>query len=395
MAIDVDELRTPDPDETEVEVLACEEPSSPPAARTTTTSAGRVALVLAICLGLWGLLLAPTLERDAQTAPIGLRRAVALALLRPLSAVAEGFAVDRAAETVERALGRDPAEQPGGELELPPIALPPDEVAPSAADPPASPSTGRREQDRSGDPTGRAEPRPSPAQAAPPDVSIRAPAAGRPLRVAVVGDSLAQGLGPAVVELFDPDVARVLSLGRQSTGLARADYFDWTAAMRQLVDAFRPDLVFVLMGSNDNQAQIGPDGEAVEVGSTAWVEGYRERTARFLREATSAGTRVLWIAIPVVQDRQRWDLYRRVNGIYREAAEADPLATYVDAWSLLQPRRGGYAAFLRNERGVLQEMRAGDGIHFTPAGYGYLARLAIRAAADAFDLPQRAVTFRL
>lgn len=391
MAIDTDELRRTDPEEIQVEALAREEPSSP-SARATTTSAGHAAVVLVVCLGLWALLLAPTLERDAETAPIGLRRAVALAVLRPLSAVAEGLAVDRAAESVERALGRDPSEPPGGLLDLPPVELPPIEPSPSAS--PSSPAGGSRGNGRSEDPA-RPAPSPSPTEPAVPDTSIRTPTPGDKLRVAIVGDSLAQGLGPAIVELFDPDVARALSLGRQSTGLARADYFNWTAAMRQLAVEFRPDLVFVLIGSNDNQAQIGPDGQGIAVGSTAWVEVYRARAARFLREATSTGTRVVWVGIPVVQDRQRWGFYRRVNAIYRDTAAADPLATYVDAWALLQPKEGGYAAFLRNERGVLQEMRAGDGIHFTPTGYGYLARVAIRAAADAFELPARAVTFRI
>jgi hypothetical protein len=40
-------------------------------------------------------------------------------------------------------------------------------------------------------------------------------------------------------------------------------------------------------------------------------------------------------------------------------------------------------------------MRAGDGLHFTPTGYGYLGRSAIEAAAEAFGLPQRAVVFRI
>jgi hypothetical protein len=104
---------------------------------------------------------------------------------------------------------------------------------------------------------------------------------------------------------------------------------------------------------------------------------------------------VVWVGIPIVRDHQRWDFYRRVNDIYRETAAADPFATYLDAWELLRNRDGGYTAFLRNERGVVQEMRASDGIHFTPTGYAFLARSAIRAAADAFDLPQRAVIFRI
>ena len=34
-------------------------------------------------------------------------------------------------------------------------------------------------------------------------------------------------------------------------------------------------------------------------------------------------------------------------------------------------------------------------MHFTPTGYGYLSKLAIRAADQAFGMPQRAVSFRV
>ncbi len=221
------------------------------------------------------------------------------------------------------------------------------------------------------------------------------PTTSNKLRVAVIGDSLAQGIGPAIERWMDPEFVRVLSLGRISTGLSRQDYFNWQAGMRQIVEEFRPDLVFVMLGSNDAQAQIGRDGSEIPVGSVEWVEGYSERAAGLLREATRAGTRVVWVGIPVVEERQRWDFYRRVNGIYRDAANADPLGTYVDAWSAFEARDGGYAAFIRNERGELQLMRASDGIHFTPVGYGALARIAIRTAGEAFGLPQDAVLFRI
>ena len=212
---------------------------------------------------------------------------------------------------------------------------------------------------------------------------------------AVIGDSLSQGLGPAIERWMDPDVVRVLSLGRQSTGLSRLDYFNWHAGMRQIVEGFRPDLVFILLGSNDAQAQIAPDGTAIPTGSVEWVQAYREHAARLLAEATGAGTRVVWVGIPIVEQRNRWDFYRRVNDIYRDTAESDPLGTYLDAWSLFRTKEGDYRAFVRNERGALQEMRAPDGIHFTPAGYAYLGRMALRAAAASFGLSARAVTFRL
>jgi hypothetical protein len=349
-------------------------------------------VTLVVCLGLWALLFAPVLERDAESGPVGARRTVALAVLRPLTTLSVALGTGRATELVMRAVGRDLDAPTGGELELPEIDLPPLPPIDAEADPPrpspagsASPTPVGEEPAGGGDgPEGSG-----------PALGIRTPTEDAKLRVAVVGDSLSQGLGPAIAQWFDPDVSRVLPLGRQSTGLARQDYFNWQAAMRKIEEEFRPDVVFVMLGSNDNQAQVTPDGHEVEVGSAAWVEAYRGRAAAFLDEATSNGTHVIWVGIPVVREHQRWEFYRRVNAIYRAAAAADPLATYVDAWELFQARDGEYSAFLRNERGVLQEMRAPDGVHFTPTGYGFLAREAIRAAGEAFDLPQRAVTFTL
>jgi len=162
--------------------------------------------------------------------------------------------------------------------------------------------------------------------------------------------------------------------------------------MRQIVREFRPDLVFVMLGSNDAQAQISRDGAAIPVGSADWVEGYRQRAAELLREATRAGTHVVWVGIPIVKERQRWDFYRRVNDIYRDTANADPFGTFVDSWEPFEARDGGYTAFVRNERGDLVEVRAPDGVHFTPSGYTFLGRLAIHAADQAFGMPDKAVT---
>jgi hypothetical protein len=365
-----------------------ETPSAPRLA-----SAWQALVALVVCLALWTVLAAPILERNASAGPLGARRTAALAVLRPVVAVSDALAITVVSESVERALGRDPDAPPGGVLVLPDLDLP--ELDLPAEDPRTiSPGPDDR-------PSGSVDPNPSTgggggSQGGPEDpVRMRVPTPGNKLRVAVIGDSLSQGLGPQIQHWMDTDVARVLSLGRQSTGLSRQDYFNWQAGMRQIVDEFRPDLVFVMLGSNDGQAQISRDGGAIPVGSVEWVEGYRERAADLLQEATRAGTRVVWVGIPVVRPHQRWDFYRRVNDIYRDTARADPFGTFVDTWSAFEARDGGYSAYVRNERGVLQEMRAPDGIHFTPTGYGYLGRLAIRAAADAFGLSQRAVTFRL
>jgi hypothetical protein len=373
-------------------IVVLEEAMPPEPPEPRRASARGVFVTIVVCLSLWALLAAPLLQRSAEAGPVGARRSAALALLRPLVAISDGLLLSRATSSVERALGRDPEGAPGGELALPAFELPPDEFEPR---PTHAAPTGEPEPAETPEPTtheGEAEaPAEEPAAAA----ALRTPTRSNKLRVAVIGDSLSQGLGPAIERWMNPSVVRVLSLGRQSTGLSREDYFNWQAGMRQIVEEFRPDLVFVLLGSNDAQAQISRDGTAIPVGSVQWLEGYRERAADLLREATRAGTHVVWVGIPIVRERQRWDFYRRVNDIYRDTASADPLGTYVDTWTPFEGRDGGYTAFVRNDRGDLVEVRATDGVHFTPTGYAFLARMAIRAADQAFGMPEKAVSFRV
>jgi uncharacterized protein len=373
-----------------VAVLEDARPPEPPEPRRA--SARDVFVTIVVCLSLWALLAAPLLQRSAEAGPVGARRSAALALLRPLVAISDGLFLTRATGSIERALGRDPDKAPGGELTLPAFALPPAEFEPRPTD--AAPTGGPHPTETSPPPAhesseGSGE---APAEEPAGATALRTPTRSNKLRVAVIGDSLSQGLGPAIERGLNPSVVRVLSLGRQSTGLSREDYFNWEAGMRQIVEEFRPDLVFVMLGSNDAQAQISRDGTSIPVGSAQWVEGYRERAANLLREATRAGTHVVWVGIPIVEERQRWDFYRRVNDIYRDVASADPLGTYVDTWTPFEGRDGGYTTFGRNERGDLVEVRASDGVHFTPSGYTFLGRLAIRAADQAFGLPDKAVS---
>jgi hypothetical protein len=373
-------------------IVVLEEAMPPERPEPRRASARDVFVTIVVCLSVWALLAAPLLQRSAEAGPVGARRSAALRLLRPLVAISDELLLSRATSSVERALGRDPEGAPGGELILPEFALPPDEfeTRPTHTAPTGAPDPAQTPEPTTHEGGGEA-PQEQPAAA----TALRTPTRSNKLRVAVIGDSLSQGLGPAIERWMNPSVVRVLPLGRQSTGLSREDYFNWEAGMRQIVQEFRPDLVFVLLGSNDAQAQISRDGTAIPVGSVQWLEGYRERAANLLGEATRAGTHVVWVGIPIVKDRQRWDFYRRVNDIYRDTASADPNGTFVDAWTPFEGRDGGYTAFVRNDRGDLVEVRASDGVHFTQTGYSFLARMAIRAADQAFGMPEKAVSFRV
>ena len=97
--------------------------------------AGRVLGVILVTLLTWTVLYAPAMKRAAEASPIGARRAVSLAVLKPIAAVSEWIGIDELAGSIERAVGRDRG-RPGGAFVPPPEDIP---VAPDDGDDDPSP----------------------------------------------------------------------------------------------------------------------------------------------------------------------------------------------------------------------------------------------------------------
>jgi hypothetical protein len=329
--------------------------------------AGRVLVVLVVCLLTWTLLYAPTMKRAAEASPIGVRRSISLAVLTPFAAVSEWVGLDALAGTIERAAGRDRG-RPGGAFVPPPENIP---VAP-----PEDPLDPDGNGDGDGDGT-TSEP-------------IRVPTPSRKLRVAIVGDSLAAGLGYFAERVFRPRLVRVSGQGRISTGLARPDYFNWPYTMRRIVDRFDPDLVIVMMGENDHQSlqDVHGDREA-QIGTSEWPLAYRERVLTMMRIATSRGAKVVWAGLPIAKDFRFQQHSRRQNDIIEFAANISNGVAYFDAWDTFRDPKGGYTAYFREGRRVVL-IREGDGLHFNALGYTILAREIAEVAEQEFGLSPRA-----
>jgi uncharacterized protein len=332
--------------------------------------AGRVLIVILVTLLTWTFMYAPTLKRAAEASPIGIRRSVSLALLTPVAAVSELVGLDAVAATIERAVGRNP-ESPGAAFVPPPDDIP---VAPDV------------EPDDQGQHNGGNGTVDEPSQE---DEPIRTPTPGRRLRVVVVGDSLAAGLGYFAERVFRPRLVRVSRQGRISTGLARPDYFNWPFAMRRIVDAYDPDLVIVMLGENDHQSLTTVRGTpAGQIGTSEWPPAYRKRVLLMMRIATSRGAKLVWAGLPISSDRRFWEHSRIQNDIFEFASGITPNVTYFDAWDRFRDPEGGYTAFFREEGRVIL-VRAGDGLHFNAIGYTIVAREITQLAAEEFGLSSR------
>ena len=319
--------------------------------------AGKVLVVMLVALSLWSVLDAQALYRSAKAAPLGARRNVAMGVTKALSEIGHYTLLDRLGRAVELALGRNPGAAPGAGSH--PLVL-------------GAPARPR--------PTTPSPVNPTPGVLPP----LRTPTVADPLRILVIGDSFAQDLGYGLARNLDNRYSITVD-GRQSTGLARLDYFDWPRQARIDVTRYRPELVFAMFGGNDDQAFLYPNGSAISFTGQPrkWDGAYRARIDQMISETTADGARLVWVGMPVMADPTFNASVVRINSIAQTTVgDTRQDVIYVDAWHLFATRNGRYTAYLKGPSGKATLVRAPDKVHLSPGGNEYLASKAMGAALD-------------
>jgi lysophospholipase L1-like esterase len=319
--------------------------------------AGEALVGMLIALVLWTFIEAPRLKGAAEVAPFGARRTASLVVLTPMAAVSEAVGMGALTRALERALGRDE----GG-------------LGTTAAPEPL--------------PTIRG-PTPEPEREVPGPFRDATP--GNKLRVVVIGDSLAVGLARTIGAGMDPALVRVVNQARLATGLARPDAFDWPAEVARIGKQFRPDLIVVLIGTNDPQPISYPGGNTVPMATIEWVRAYRAEIDELITAATSSGARVAWVGLPTMQEPSRRQWARRLNAHYRTQVKMHAGSIFIDTWDRFSRPDGSYAAYIRDDKGRVVQVREADGLHFTYTGYTMVADLVFDRLREVWDLPRDAL----
>ena len=202
--------------------------------------------------------------------------------------------------------------------------------------------------------------------------------------IAVVGDSLAVGIG-MTMEKHLKHAAGVgcVPLGKVSTGLVSKRSFDWDKRLSDLVATEKPTAVVVMMGGNDANNAIA--GKAA--GSPEWGAAYRGKVEHFLRIAATAGVRILWVGLPAMRDPAYAARVRAVNAAAREACAAVPGCIYMESGDLFVDGAGRYVQ-AKDIGGRTVPLRAKDGVHMTMIGYDLLCRQVLERLAALGALPQ-------
>ena len=330
----------------------------------------------AIVVGIGALVLAaflnaPGLHKTAESLDPGWKRSVALPLTENLETVSHYTGLDLPRRGVKAALGRSSDDDVVSAIVLPP-------APPPVAQQPPSPHQN--------------QPPPTPAPPAPPPKK-RAFSPSHPLRVYIGGDSLVVVPGNSLLRAMGSKVYKPIDSvdGHVATGLERPDVYNWFDRIRDVMKKDKPNVVVVSFGANDDHSYMTglPKGATIgDFGSSSWIKEYARRVGGFMDTVIRRGGLIVYLGMPIVSsssESQDFDLINRI--IYQQAKKRPNGALYVDTWfKFADPKTGGYAEYLPNASGELVKVRAGDGVHFEPAGGDIIARLVLKALNERYDL---------
>src|SRR5262245_19616625 len=194
-------------------------------------------------------------------------------------------------------------------------------------------------------------------------------------RVLVVGDSLAEGVWSGLYRAFQEDGnVEVVNKSKPSSVFVRADSYDWTKEIDNILKDGTYQIVVVMFGANDNQA-IKSGKEYIKPGTDAWDDLYGQRVEAFVKKLRDKGLAVYWTGLPIMRSPDDSDDAEELNDIYREKSFING-AKFIDTWSGFTDESGRYSAVGPDMSGQIRRLRDDDGVHFTPRGYLKLAHFA-------------------
>lgn len=193
----------------------------------------------------------------------------------------------------------------------------------------------------------------------------RQPTADEKLRVILAGDSVMNGLAPAV--------ATGLNEGREADAkFELAPSIARDAASRVLwqtqLEEFHPDLVVMLIGTWEKR---DPN---FDPGDPAWAARYQSEVLDpFAAMVTDSGAKLLWIGMPAVPADSDTLQFVALNTQFEALAARDDNVDYIEGGQYLNGPDGQWTDVLPAADGSPERVRRSDGLHLCPAGAERLA----------------------
>lgn len=210
-----------------------------------------------------------------------------------------------------------------------------------------------------------------------------------PLRLWIAGDSIAHSVGTGLGKrAAGTGVVAPVYESRVSSGLASPGFFDWPRRVGEELPRLDPEIVVFVMGTNDWAVPQATPLDAS--GQPAWKATYADEVRSMVDTLAADGRTLYWVGPPVLRDGKQEAGVREVASVIREVVAGHPAAVYVDAHDLLDTEDGSYTAVVETD-GKRVQVRAGDGVHFTPDGADYLGNAVFALLDEQCRLKAQAV----
>ncbi|MGH9291822.1 MAG: SGNH/GDSL hydrolase family protein [Acidimicrobiales bacterium] len=200
-----------------------------------------------------------------------------------------------------------------------------------------------------------------------------------------IGDSLGEDLGFGMAWALSTDASvHLIQDAKGDTGLVNEAYYDWPEHLSAELAQYHPEILVVFLGGNDVQNFF--DGSTLEtVGSPGWDAGYGARVGKMMDEATAAGSRVIWVGMPVMSDPAFSAHMAAFDAIYQREAAAHEGVTYFSSWPIFSGATGQYVA-TRVVNGQSVTLRDPDGIHLDFGGADLLGAAVVKEMDHLYGL---------
>lgn len=220
----------------------------------------------------------------------------------------------------------------------------------------------------------------------------RAPAPPKPAvrRLLLIGDSLSISLG----EQLERALAGAPGLdfvwdGTKSTGLTRPELLDWPRHLRDLVSQRPPDVVLVMLGTNDTMPVTAPDGGHILFGDSGWDAAYAAKAEELLAICRQANPKVTiyWVGAPTMGEPTLAAGVDRINAALNAMCQADG-CRFINTRSAFADDQGRFARQAKDvASGETVAIRTPDGVHLTENGSRLLAGQVLEALTAREHLP--------
>jgi hypothetical protein len=156
----------------------------------------------------------------------------------------------------------------------------------------------------------------------------------------------------------------------------------WLDELDRAIAERDPDVIVLESCCGTETPWVASDGRTFDPASTPYWDEWRRLVDVATVRAGARGARVLW-ALPPPADGVKSLWYGDIRGrmlkvaaIERDIAAAHPGVGLID-WGVLAAPDGSFSATLPDRSGQQVEIRAADGVHFTPTGQALQARVTV------------------